>query len=98
MIIYPFDDEFKEYWGLWKQYKKEQFKFVYKSVISEQAALNKLVRLAKGDKQTAMQIIDESMSSGWQGLYELKKQNLIQMVNEQTESYRDKLLKTLISE
>lgn len=98
MIIYPFDDEFKEYWDLWKQYKKEQFKFVYKSVISEQAALNKLVRLAKGDKQTAMQIIDESMANGWQGFFELKKQNLIQLVNEQNESYRDKLLKTLISE
>lgn len=98
MIIYPFDSEFLEYWELWKQYKKEQFKFVYKSKISEQASLNKLVKLSKGDKKIAMQIIEESMANGWQGFFELKKQNLIQIVNEQNESYRDKLLKRLIGE
>lgn len=71
-IIMPFDQEFSEQWGQWKNYKKLEFKFNYKSPQSEQSSLNELASLSKGNKQTAIKIINQSMSNGWKGFFELK--------------------------
>ena len=72
-ITFPFDsDEFKKYWSLWLEFKKEQFNFTYKSNISIQATLNELVKLSNGQEQTAIKIIEQSIAKGWQGLFQLK--------------------------
>ena len=55
----------------WKQYKKEQFNFKYKSSISEQAALMKLSKISNTDAQ-AIAIIMQSIENGWKGLFEIK--------------------------
>ena len=71
----PFDsDEFLACWDLWKEYKKDEYRFGYKSVISEQAALNKLTRLSDGKEDQAMKIVMQSIESGWRGLFALKKE------------------------
>lgn len=71
-LIYPFDTkDFHEAWELWKLYKKQQFKFQYKSPITEQAALKSLSLLAKTPEE-AVAIIHQSMGNGWKGLFELK--------------------------
>ena len=91
-VIYPFTSpEFMEAWNLWKQYKKEQFRFTYKSVITEQAALKALSEVANCDTK-AIQIIHQSISNGWRGLFPLKqqpKQNAAQYFFEQAQSGND---------
>ena len=65
-------EEIIEYWDLWKDYKSKQFKFNYKTVQSEQAAFDDLVRLSGKNCENAIEIIKQSMANGWKGLFELK--------------------------
>jgi hypothetical protein len=65
-------NEIIEYWDLWKDYKSKQFKFKYKTVQSEQAAFDDLVRLSEKNCKNAIEIIKQSMANGWKGLFELK--------------------------
>jgi hypothetical protein len=71
-IINPFSENFLETWMLWKQYKWEEFKFKYKGVLSEQAALINLNDLSAGNEQSATEIIKQSMANGWKGFFSLK--------------------------
>lgn len=72
-IELPFNtSEFAEAWADWLEYKKQEFKFTYKSPLSLKAALKKLNRLAEGNEQKAIDIIGESMANGWKGFFKLK--------------------------
>ena len=74
-IVFPFDSEkFMEAWGLWKVYKKEQFKFTYQT-IGEQAALKDLSELANGDETKAIELIHHAISKSWKGIYPKSKNN-----------------------
>jgi len=73
MIDLPFNTpEFAEAWQDWEEYKLDEFKFKYKSNHSLKAALKKLNRLAEGNEQKAIEIIEESMANGWKGFFKLK--------------------------
>jgi hypothetical protein len=75
-VIFPFVSEnFKKWWDLWREYKKGEHDFKYKSHISEQAALKELSGLSKGNESIAIKIIEQSISKGWKGFFELKKNN-----------------------
>jgi len=76
-LVYPFESEnFLKFWKAWKEYKKTEHKFNYKSVLSEQAALKKLCELSSGKEDIALKIIENSISNGWQGFFAVeKKQN-----------------------
>lgn len=76
-FVNPFTDTFLPTWQLWKDYKEAEFKFKYKSVLSEQAAINLLVRLSEGDETMAAAIIRQSMENGWQGLFPYKDKTLV---------------------
>lgn len=68
-VIFPFDsDLFKHSWGYWINYRAE-IKKPYRSVLSEQAALK---QLSNYDEPTAIKMIEQSIASGWQGIFELK--------------------------
>lgn len=72
-LIFPFNNpEFKKHWGIWKDFKEKEFKFKYKTLQSEQAALLKLSELANQNESIAIKIINESMANGWKGFFELK--------------------------
>lgn len=72
-IKLPFDSKkFRSLWDDWKEYKKDEFKFKYKSPKSEQAALTALNGLAKGSELTAIKIINKSLENGWKGFFELQ--------------------------
>jgi predicted transcriptional regulator len=64
----PWGDNFKKYWGLWKQYKKEQHNFTYASAITEQAALTRLTKDAGGIESVAVDMIEKAISRGWRGI------------------------------
>jgi hypothetical protein len=65
-------DEISKAWERWKFYKEKEFKFKYKSLISEEAAKTKLINLSGNNAEIAIKIIEESISNGWQGLFKLK--------------------------
>ena len=70
----PFSEFFTSYWLKWKEYKAKEHKFKYKSEHSENSALNDLFKLSSGNEQTAIAIINQSISNGWKGFFELKNQ------------------------
>lgn len=88
-VINPFSDAFLETWDIWKAYKKEEFKFQYKGVHSEQAALMQLQTLSRGIEDVAVKIIFQSMSNGWKGLFMLHNQNSINGKQSATETRKD---------
>lgn len=66
--------EFAQAFSVWMEYKRQR-RESYKSDMSLKACYNKLVKLAGGDPDTAMQIIEQSMANNWAGLFELKQYN-----------------------
>ena len=72
-IVFPFQSKnFIHQWQVWKQYKKEQHKFTYKSEASEQAALTQLQKMATNQERKAVEIIHHTMANGWKGFVEPK--------------------------
>lgn len=70
-ITWPWDNEsFKEKWAVWKQYKKDTFKFQFKTLTSEQINLNCLYKDSGGNMQYAIDWIDNAIKKQWQGIYE----------------------------
>lgn len=67
----PFSADFLYMWGVWKDYKLASHGFKYKSVFSEQAAIEQLWTLSGGDEEKAVKIIKQSMRREWQGLFPL---------------------------
>jgi uncharacterized protein YegP (UPF0339 family) len=63
---------FIENWKTWKEYKKNQFKFNFKSTNSEQIAINHLIKLSEKKEQNAIDIINQSIANGWKGFFQLK--------------------------
>lgn len=75
MITMPFESEkFINYWEMWKEFKRKQFKFTYATPQSEQASLKDLVKLSGGDERIALEIIEQSMAKGWKGFFTLKNE------------------------
>ena len=73
-IVLPFQtDNFIKYWNIWKTYKKEQFKFTYKSEISEQSGLKKLAKDSGQNENIAIEMIEFSMAKRIQRDLQRKK-------------------------
>lgn len=90
-VLLPFNGKFSEKWEEWKIYKKKEHKFKYQTEISENAALKKLVKLSGNNEADAIQIIDESIANGWEGFFELKKNNNGKRVQNNSGSNRTNL-------
>jgi hypothetical protein len=59
-------------WIKWKKYKKDEFRFNFKSEISEQSSKTELINLSGNDEETAIKIIEQSIANGWKGFFKLK--------------------------
>lgn len=70
-FINPFGKNFTAWQG-WLDYKREEHREKYRSKKTEQAAADKLFSLARGNPETAKQIIQQSIENRWKGLFELK--------------------------
>lgn len=60
-------------WTLWKEFRKEQFRSTYKP-IGERSAIKKLIDLSNADQKIQADIIEQSISNGWRGLFALKEE------------------------
>ena len=73
-VVYPFNKiEFIEAWKIWIQERKEKQLRNY-TQRGEQSALHNLQKISGDDYKTAIQIINNSITHGWQGLFALKEQ------------------------
>ena len=73
-VIYPFTENlFIEAWKVWIQERKEK-KLRNYTQRGEQSALHNLQKISNDDYKTAIQIINNSITHGWQGLFALKEQ------------------------
>lgn len=70
-LEFPFDD-FEEIWNEWKQYKKDEHNFRFKSVKTELTSLKQLQTLAQNDRTKAKQIVGQSIANGWKGFFPLR--------------------------
>lgn len=69
-------------WEEWKAYRKENKLKAYKPTPrSEGAAVNNLIKLSKGDYQTQMLIVQQSIANGYQGLFEVKGNDSTRQAN-----------------
>lgn len=83
-IVFPFDSErFLSMWDHWKDYKKVQHRFTFKSKKSEQAQLKELSNLSSANEDSAIAIIEQSIAQGWKGLFQLKNNNNATSANRQ---------------
>jgi hypothetical protein len=73
-VVLPFDSEkFMEFWLIWKQYKKEEHRFAYKSLVSEQAALKNLAKISNNNEAKSIELIEHAIAQGWKGIYSTKE-------------------------
>lgn len=70
--VLNFPEGFSIAWKDWIDFKKE-LKDNYKTVKSEQAALDKLAKLANDNPETAKLIVAQSIEREWKGLFALKE-------------------------
>ena len=74
VINLPFNSKrFSNAWSLWKEYKKKDFRFSFKSAISESTALSKLHKMSEGNEENALLIIEQSVANGWKGFFLVSK-------------------------
>jgi len=87
------EPKFEEAWILWRNFKKQQFRFTYKP-IGEQGALKDLADLSEGNMQTAIAIIHQSIKKGWRGFFTLLDEKPItkKIVEKQNADYKQQLL------
>jgi len=70
-VIYPWEDDgFKECWLTWKRDRAERGIKKY-TARGEQAALHKLAKESNGDLSVGIQMINQSIANGWQGIFAL---------------------------
>lgn len=72
-IALPFSEKFKTHWEIWKEYKWNEHKQNYRSLESEQAAVNELVEFGNNSEKTCIEIINKSMSKTWKNLFKPDK-------------------------
>ena len=75
-FVNPFSEKFIPAWQLWKDFKKEAFRFEYLSSFSEQGAVNYLVDISDGDEEVAIKIINQSIKNQWKDFYSLKTKKI----------------------
>ena len=72
VVVYPYKSkQFLNTWSNWKIYKAKEFKFNYRTLQSEQAALKKLVNESDNESH-AVESIEAAMANGWKGIYPQK--------------------------
>jgi len=71
----PFPDDFLQDWQEWKDYKLREHRFRYKTIKTEQEAINDLFEISNKDPGQAREIIRKSIVNGYKGLFSLKNQN-----------------------
>ncbi len=65
-------EEYGAIWLRWITYKKDEHKDKFKTVQSEQIALNNLYTLSENDWKIASEIVNQSIANRWKGMFKPK--------------------------
>lgn len=65
--------EFIEAWDKWKTYKKAEFRFGFRSIISENTGLRGLANKSENKEKEAIAMIEHAIENGKQGLFPVPK-------------------------
>lgn len=68
----PFSQKIIEIWDIWKRYLLASHEFRYKSIFSEQAAIEQLYTLSNGEEEKADRIIKQSMRLEYKQFFPLR--------------------------
>lgn len=60
---------FRNAWGEWKDYKRDEHRFRFKSIKTEQTAIDKLIKDTHGNQTIAIDAIQHSIANGWKGIF-----------------------------
>lgn len=71
-LVHPFSENFLDHWIKWKEYKKIEHRFLFKSIETEQASLDELIKLSNGSESSAIEHINYAIAKGWKGHYPIK--------------------------
>ncbi len=89
-IVMPFEDErFKEAWNIWLDERKQK-KIRKYTQRGEQGALHKLQKDSGDDVDLAIEMINNAICNGWQGIYPIKngkRNNKTRQANINREEY-----------
>jgi hypothetical protein len=94
-IILPFNSEkFINAWNVWKDYKKKEHKFTYKSEHSERAALMKLANDSLDNESVAMEMIFNSIANGYKGIFKEKNNGKESITKDRERELREIISRT----
>lgn len=69
----PFSEqEFIDKWQEWLQYRKERRLATY-TPTGLKSTFTNLKKISNNNAKTAIEVIEQSLANGWQGLFELKQ-------------------------
>ena len=95
-LIYPFDTEsFKNSIEIWKQYKQDQHRFKFKTLLSEQAFLKQISKDFNSELEVT-EAIEYSMAQGYKGIFKPNKPQNNGSKNKEVH-YNEELKRKLIS-
>lgn len=72
-FVLPFGDKFKQSWAEWMEYRAQR-KLARYTPIGFKKTMTMIVNISNNDEDTAVQIIDNSISNNYQGLFRVKTQ------------------------
>jgi hypothetical protein len=95
--VKPYQTEnFDLAWNNWKEYKRLELGFNYKTIHSEQAALTQLGNKTTSE-QHAIDSINNAMAKGWKGIYPEKQlTNGSKKNNKNGQQYSDEFLHSVV--
>lgn len=75
-IVFPFNSEdFLNNWNEWKQYKKSEHSFSYKSESTELKTIESLFKDSNGNEKLAIEMINNAIAKNWKGIYKINDNN-----------------------
>lgn len=75
---FPFYDE--TFLSTWKDYLKMRVSIKKKATHqAERLALKEVLKYSKGDKSTAIKIVEQSILNSWQGIFDIKQDKNLQL-------------------
>jgi hypothetical protein len=75
-IVFPFNsNEFNNSWNEWKEYKKTEHKFSYKSKLTELKTIESLFKDSNGSEKLAIEMINNAIAKNWKGIYKINNDN-----------------------
>lgn len=75
-VIFPFNSEdFLNNWNEWKQYKKSEHNFSYKSESTELKTIESLFKDSNGNEKLAIEMINNAIAKNWKGIYKINDNN-----------------------